>query len=106
MNRRKSVRVKKIRRLRNIVKTMMGISFGIVILLFVCTSFADAHNERTKYYTSVLVEDGDSLWSLANEYSSEEYRDNHDYIKEVKQINHISSDEIHEGSYLLMPYYN
>ncbi|MCR5546395.1 MAG: LysM peptidoglycan-binding domain-containing protein [Lachnospiraceae bacterium] len=94
------------KRVMNRLKSVCVIAVGVVLLCVLCSSFVDAHNDREKYYTSVLVEPGDTLWSLANEYGSEEYRDNHDYIKEVKQINHITCDDIHEGSYILVPYYD
>lgn len=79
--------------------------FCVSALLIAFSSFADAHNTREKYYTSVMVESGDTLWTLADEYASLEYRDYNAYIKEVKDLNHISSDDIHAGSYLILPYY-
>ena len=77
----------------------------ICVLLIAFSSFADAHNTREKYYTSVMVESGDTLWTLADKYGSVEYRDYNAYINEVKEMNHISSDDIHAGSYLVLPYY-
>ena len=50
---------------------------------------------------------GDSLWSIAKEYSDvDSYASYTDYIDEVKQINHISGDDIHAGEYLTIPYYS
>ena len=46
-----------------------------------------------KYYTSIEVQSGDTLWSNA-------------YIDEVCSINKISQNEIHAGQYLTIPYYS
>lgn len=62
--------------------------------------------ERYKYYTSVQIEKGDSLWSIAQEYISEEYESIDEYINEVMNINHLATDKIYEGNYLCIPYYS
>ena len=78
-----------------------------VICVFAMTSNAKQDHNMYKYYTSVQVEDGDSLWSIAEEYSDvDAYASYSDYIDEVKQINHISGDDIHAGEYLTIPYYS
>ncbi len=68
-------------------------------------TYAKNDSLRVKRYTSLQVEEGDSLWSIAGEHLSEEYRSMDQYILEVKRINHISGDEIHSGAYLVIPYY-
>lgn len=60
----------------------------------------------SKYYTSILIHKGDSLWTIADEYMSEQYKSQKDYIKEVKSINNLSGDSIHAGQYLVIPYYS
>lgn len=59
-----------------------------------------------KYYTSVQIEDGDTLWELADSYMTEAYSSRTEYIDEVCSINHISQDDIHAGQYLMLPYYS
>ena len=60
----------------------------------------------TKCYKSITVTSGDSLWSIAGKYMDEnEYTDEREYIEEVRSINHLSSDNIKSGSYLIIPYY-
>lgn len=59
-----------------------------------------------KYYTSIQIESGDTLWEIADEYISDEYSDIYEYIAEVCTINHISEDEIHTGQYIVVPYYS
>ena len=62
-------------------------------------------NNRIKTVTSIQIRKGDSLWSIAGEYITEEYSDRNDLIEEIKRCNGISSDTIHEDRYLLVPHY-
>ena len=59
-----------------------------------------------KYYTSVQVKQGDSLWSIANAYMTAECGDVSDYVDEIKELNHLNDDAIHAGEYILVPYYS
>lgn len=65
-----------------------------------------ANSSRYKYFTSIEIEAGSSLWDIAQEYMTEEYDSPEEYIEEVKQINHMSDDLVYEGSYLCIPYYS
>ena len=58
-----------------------------------------------KNYKSIMVEKGDTLESIANLYMSIEFKTRDNYIKEVKFINHLDSDNIHAGNYIIVPYY-
>ena len=59
-----------------------------------------------KYYTSIQINSGDTLWSIAEDYITEDYRDMNEYIDEVCSINKICRDEIHAGAYITVPYYS
>ena len=59
-----------------------------------------------KYYTSLEIQSGDTLWSIASRYADEAYISVEDYIKEIKVINHLPSDMIIEGHYLTVFYYS
>ena len=61
--------------------------------------------KRQKYYKSITVESGDTLWDIAGEYISEEYASKNDYIKEVRTINQLNSNKINAGAKLCLPYY-
>ena len=77
----------------------------VFVLIFVFSSFADAHNDLQKYYTSVCVENGQTLWDISGIYCSPEYSDREAYIDEVMRLNHLTSSDIHSGNYLIVPYY-
>ncbi len=87
-----------------------GIAALVIILLLTLSFFtktvtAQRNNERVKLVTSVEIKKGDTLWSIASEYISDEYDSVKDYIKEIKKSNGMSSDEIHTGNYIVIPYY-
>jgi cell division protein YceG involved in septum cleavage len=62
--------------------------------------------ESYKYYTSIQIEKGDTLWDIASRYMSEEYLSAETYVQEVKKINSLEDDTIHYGRYLTVPYYS
>lgn len=59
-----------------------------------------------KYYTSIEIEQGDSLWTIACAHMGEEYSSVQEYIDEVKELNGLKTDDIHSGQYLTIPYYD
>lgn len=59
-----------------------------------------------KYYTSIQVQPGDTLWSIADQYCINDYADRRTFIAEVKELNHIDEDLIHAGHYITIPYYS
>lgn len=103
-NRRIVVRKQKI--------ALVSIAF-IALAIIICTFLSGAIRTQAapseisyKYYTSIEVQSGDTLWSIASDHITEEYRDMNAYIDEVCSINKISQDEIHAGQYLTIPYYS
>ena len=75
----------------------------------VCAIRSDAGDDSTpriKYYTSVKIESGDSLWALSEQFYSKDYHDKSAYIAEVRHLNHMDDDQIQEGAYVVFPYYD
>ena len=58
-----------------------------------------------KLYKCVMVEQNDCLWDIADRYMGRGYADKRAYVEEVRQINHLESDELYFGTYLCVPYY-
>ncbi len=73
--------------------------------LFTKTVTAHNSSNRIKLVTSIEIEKGDTLWSIASDYISSEYDDMNDYIEEIKKSNGLYSDNIHAGNYIIIPYY-
>lgn len=78
-----------------------------LVVLFVLPERKAAAGDSVSTYgiTSVQIEEGDSLWSLASEYYSEEFISIANYIEEIKRMNNLSSDTLYAGNYILIPYY-
>jgi cell division protein YceG involved in septum cleavage len=89
---------------------MVGSLMLVAMLLFSVffitkTVTAQRVEERTKQVACVEIQKGDTLWSIASEYMTEEYDDMNEYIEEIKNSNRMLSDEIHAGNYIIVPYY-
>ncbi len=86
----------------------------ITLVMTVCLSLSSvvlAGNQKKeeqtyKYYTSVQIQSGDTLWSIANQYCAGSGMDVKEYIHEIKQLNHLSNDQITSGQYLTVIYYS
>lgn len=107
---RRALRLRRERR-RKILVMSVAVA-ATLCMVVICAAFcgtikANANNGY-KYYTDIIVEPGDSLWTLAEEYVDyEHYRNINCYIKEVRNINHLSEDSgLTAGQILIVPYYS
>ena len=107
--------IRKIRRQREIRRNIiLAIVTAAVIAIFTFSyhslvSSASTGSEQVsyKYFTSIQVEAGDTLWSIAEEYADEEHYSSYkEYINEVKRMNKMKDDSIVCGQYLIIPYYS
>ena len=103
------------RRKRSVKKLFVGILSLFMILglsAFYGSGLVSAHDNakddpvRCKYYKSIQIHSGDTLWNIAEEYMTEDYESVSEYITEVKKINKLSSDQIQDSQYLTVPYYD
>ena len=79
--------------------TLLGNSFRI--------SAQDSSAEVSyKYFTSIRIEQGDTLWTLADTYADENFKSRKDFINEVIRTNHLMDDSLKAGDYLIVPYYS
>lgn len=76
-------------------------------LLFVHVLAKEEYKPKIyKYYTSIEIQEGDTLWSIACQYADENFISVQDYIEELRYMNQLSSDRIFEGHYLTISYYS
>lgn len=99
-----------VRRQRRIlaIAVIIIISLGILLgtgMNALASSKADVASFH-KYYTSVRVEAGDTLWDMVDVYIDGLNIDKESYILEVCQLNGIYEDDIHAGDYVIFPYYS
>jgi len=111
-NRAKQRRAKVVARRKMILllTTVLLITIGSIVFGSIFSSAQSSAEEsgiQYKYYKSIEIKKGDSLWSIANEYCEDEYYDNtKDYVKELKEINNLKSEKIHYGQRLIVAYYD
>ncbi len=86
-----------------LVLTVLFLSAGL------CGHMKSMANETgvpcRKYYTSIRIAEGDTLWSIAREYNTRSGLSERDYIDELCRINRLAGQEIHAGHYLTVAYY-
>ena len=58
-----------------------------------------------RYYTTIEVEKGDTLWSIAKTYYHHSGMSVREYVYELKLINGMVSDEIRAGNMISVEYY-
>ncbi len=111
------IRNNKLRRRRQVKRQLFTIIMTIVLITGLSVfgfgmnakaqSTEAAADIQYKYYKSVMVESGDTIWNYAEVYADKDYYDSYEsYINEVVQINALTDDEITSGQYLILPYYS
>lgn len=83
------------------------VTFGIALGAYKSFTNAEEINDvhYYKYYTSITVEAGDTLSSLACEYGNH-FDSKNDFINEVIYSNHLTDDSLICGQSLIVPYYS
>lgn len=111
-NRAKQRRAKVVakRRMILLLTTVLLITVGSIVFGSIFSSAqtnAEESGIQYKYYKSIEIKKGDSLWSIAKEYCEDRYYDNtKDYVEELKEINNLKSEKIHYGQRLIVAYYD
>jgi LysM repeat protein len=89
---------------------IIGAAILVAVVLFSVLSItktvtAQREGNRAKLVTSIEVKNGDTLWSIASNFISDEYNDMNEYISEIKDSNGMASDDIRVGNFIIVPYY-
>ena len=90
---------------RVIVLVCVLVIFAVILIGNSIITFAGSRAEQPvhKYYTSVQLQKGDSLWSLSDQYASSDRTSRAQFIDEVCELNGISKDNtLHSGEYLVV----
>lgn len=61
--------------------------------------------EATRYYTSIYIQEGDSLWSIASRFRENSQMTIREYIDELKSMNGLQQETIYKGQYLTVVYF-
>jgi len=111
------IRINHMKRRRELRKHILAFALTFVLVItcsmmfFTVKTKAQNRDEavyyKYKYYKSITVSRGDSLWTYAAEYADEDQYDSYqNYIDEVLQMNGLSSESITAGQHLIVPYYS
>ena len=97
---------------QNTRKKLKWIGIGLLLIVLLVTFIfttktvtAKREIDRVKQVTSIQIQKGDTLWSIATRYISDEYKDVNEYIAEIMHSNGLASEDIHTGNYIIVPYY-
>lgn len=100
------------RKTKNLLLVAAAAILALVISVMIGAGLVMAQDENGgkdttyTYYKSIEIQDGDTLWALAEEYADGE-TSVQDYVKELKEINDLSIDgDIHSGQYLTVMCYD
>ena len=92
----------------SIVSVVIALIIVFTVIIFANVVRADITpktDNSVKGFTCITLSPDDTLWSIACEYSDEHYNSVYQYIREVKEINGLTSDSIYAGSSLIIPVY-
>ncbi|WP_241243164.1 LysM peptidoglycan-binding domain-containing protein [Paenibacillus whitsoniae] len=85
-------------------------SFGAIVQAYAGDGGAANPNASTSTVTvakakvqeKIVIQQGDTLWSIAQAHVSKE-RDVRTYVEKLKTLNHLKSSALQEGQVLLLP---
>jgi cell division protein YceG involved in septum cleavage len=116
MRSQKCTKVKAVRQDDGLKKRILICIATIFIIFAACAVFGNirssAHGSRSenpvnfKYYTSIEIQPGDTLWDIAKAYITEDYDSVQEYVQTLKEINSLNSDKIKAGQNLIVAYNN
>ena len=94
---------------RTVSKIIIAVVLAAIVICSL-TAFSSMAETKTKeqpatYYTDIVLERGETLSSIESRYNTGNYFTRNEYIDEVKRINGLDCDSIHEGCYLTIIYY-
>lgn len=107
MNKRRTNMIKRVKAVVTAFVLIFVLSFGFGSI------FTSAHGAEgdspsaNRYYKSIEIESGDTLWTIAKEYHSPCESTVEEYFDELLELNHLdssSADHLRAGDYLTIYY--
>lgn len=101
----KSYRRKQQQRKMNMTIALTVIAALLLILAFskLMTTTVTGSLDIEKEYYSILIDNDDTLWEIAQDYVNLEYQSVNDFVQTIININELSSETIYSGEYLIVP---
>ena len=84
---------------------IFAILFCIMLISFVLGSVI-VKGQSKRHFTNITVDEGDTLWSIAQANIDYDYYDSiYDYMEQLKDINNLTTDDINAGDNMIVIYY-
>lgn len=101
----KEARARKVFILKCMILSVILVAFTSIygILIVNAADTDTAKTEPVKYYTSITIESGDTLWEIADEYRPTGCS-TVSYVNEIKQLNHMGTDTLYAGQNIIVYY--
>ena len=106
------------KRRRVVYREKVMILLAAVLIAFACLCFIMIESSQSvqaqdpdtaagtqKFYKSIEIGSGDTLWDLAESYTEGTDISVQEYVCDLMDINQLENDLIHEGQYLTVVYY-
>ncbi len=91
---------------RKVLRAIIGFTLIFVLMMgfFALRTLADTNASKVRY-TSVRIQEGQTLTQIASDHMNKGYDTLDEYIDEIVYINRLDSpDNITAGAYLCLPY--
>ncbi len=112
---RQAISKAKRRRQLNLYKKILYTSlFAFVCISILVLTVIIRNNNQSKasaslsgsyHYETVVIKEGDSLWSIAEEHIDSYSGTARDLVNEIASVNNLETDSIITGTYILVPVY-
>lgn len=84
--------------------TVIVVTGCIITDSFQSMAQSDAVGKRT-FYKSITIENGDTLWNIAEKYITDDFDSPEKYIDLLKDLNNLQGDKILSGDKLIVAYH-
>jgi cell division protein YceG involved in septum cleavage len=81
---------------------VLHVLFFIMVAMLMVFSVADLSAEENSYRT-ITVKEGDSLWSIAQEFEKQHSYESKEFISWVEKKNSLHTAQLHPGQRLIIP---
>lgn len=89
---------------------LLAVAAAVIVIsgLMMADSFSSLAQSdsdvQNKYYKSITIENGDTLWDIAEEYITDDCDSIEEYISLLKDMNNLHGDKILSGDRLVIVY--
>lgn len=105
-NKCRRIRQRRIRIFRAFITLSLVLTLALSANVFLSNAKSDREAVLYKYYTSITVRPGETLWSIAQEKAGAGNGRARDYIDEVMRMNYLEDENITAGQSIIVPYYS